>query len=138
MKKLQYLEILLSGAFVLLLTIFIVDRKVLKILTTPTISDNRTIVRSGLNYKEAMVDYLMPETIDTSYSLLDGVLPVKDIQTQQQLNSQTCFEGDFSNRLEKTGNYLQRTNNYRHKDAESCTSPYQEFIGAYYDVKPLA
>ena len=110
------------------------DRSILK---SSEHGSNYTIVRDAISYKEAMVD-LMPENIDTSFSLLNGVLPVKEEQVQQKLNSQSCYEGDFNNRLEKTGNYLQRTNNYIHKDAESCNSPYQEFVGAYYNVDPLA
>ena len=95
-----------------------------------------TIIRKGLNVKEAFVT-LAPANIDTSYSLLAGVLPLKENITRGEFNSQRCFEQDFENRLEKTGNYIQRTNNYKHKDAESCTSPFQEFVGAYYKVDPL-
>jgi hypothetical protein len=84
-----------------------------------------------------MID-LMPEKIDRPFSLLEGVLPLKEKQVKGDLNSQRCYEGDFQTRLERTGNYIQRTNNYKHEDAESCSSPYQEFVTAYYDVKPLA
>jgi len=94
------------------------------------------IVRNPINVKEAFVS-LKPANVETSYSLLDGVLPVKDKQNGEKLNSQTCYDTSFQSRLEKVGNYSQRTNNYRHKDADSCSSPYQEFVTAFYDVKPM-
>jgi hypothetical protein len=64
-------------------------------------------------------------------------LPVKENQVKGPLNSQTCYDHDFQTRLELTGNYIHRTNNYRHEDPESCTSPFQEFVTAFYKVDPL-
>jgi len=129
MKSGHYFEILLAGAFVFLFIVFIMDRNSIP---------NYTVVRKALSYKEAMTDYLMPGDVDSSYSLLNGVFPLKEHQVQQTLNSQRCYEGDFQTRLEKTGNYIQRTNNYKRDDPESCSSPFQEFVTAYYKVEPLA
>jgi hypothetical protein len=94
------------------------------------------IVRNPINVKEAFVS-LKPANVDKSYSLLDGVLPLKDKQTGERLNSQTCYDTSFQTRLELVGNYAQRTNNYRHKDADSCSAPFQEFVTAFYSVKPM-
>jgi len=96
-----------------------------------------TIIRNPINYKEPFVNLEPADTV-TSYSLLDGVLPLKEKQITGDLKSETCFNSDFQKRLEPTRNYLQRTNNYRHKDPESCSSPYQEFVTAYYKVDPIA
>jgi hypothetical protein len=95
------------------------------------------IVRNPIQYKESFVT-LEPAEANASYSLLNEVLPLNDVQTYGKLNSQTCYDSSFTTRLERTGNYLQRTNNYRRKDPESCTSPNQEFVNAYYKVEPLA
>lgn len=126
MKDNSYLEICVAGAFVFLLVIYLMD----------VYSNQYTIIRSALNYKEAMTD-LMPQEITQPFSLLSGVLPLKNKQQAGSLNSQTCYEGDFQTRLEKTGNYIQRTNNYIHKDPESCSSPLQEFVTSYYEVSAL-
>lgn len=126
MKDTKYLEICVAGAFVFLVIIYLMD----------VYSNQYTIIREALNYKEAMTD-LMPQEVSQPFSLLSGVLTLKDTQKSGPLNSQTCFEGDFQSRLEKTGNYLQRTNNYRHQDPESCSSPLQEFVTAFYQVAPL-
>jgi hypothetical protein len=127
MKK-AYLGILIIFIFIFFFLIYFLD----------FFSINEyTIIRNPINYKEAFVN-LEPADTATSYSLLDGVLPLKEKQIAGGLNSETCFNSDFQKRLEPTRNYLQRTNNYRHKDPESCSSPYQEFVTAYYKVDPIA
>ena len=127
MKK-PYLEIFISFIFIFFFLIYFLD----------FFSVNEyTIIRNPVNYKESFVN-LDPADISTSYSLLDGVLPLKEKQIAGELKSESCFNSNFQTRLERTGNYLQRTNNYLHKDPESCSSPYQEFVTAYYKVDPIA
>ena len=125
--KNRYVEIFIGTVFLFFLVVFFLDAYE---------GSKYYIVRNPITFREPMVD-LMPEKVDKSYSLLEGVLPLKNVQTSGNLNSQTCYEGDFQKRLERTRNYIQRTNNYKHEDAESCSSPFQEFVTAYYDVKPL-
>ena len=43
----------------------------------------------------------------------------------------------FQQRLEKTGNYRQLTNNYKRGTPDSCSEPLHEMTLSYYDVKPL-
>lgn len=98
------------------------------------------LVRNPIKYREPFT--LAPDNYDNTkadepYALLSGVLPVKTNQVKGPLNSQSCYDHDFQTRLERTGNYIQRTNNYRHEDPESCTSPFQEFVTAFYKVDPL-
>jgi hypothetical protein len=136
MKNNHFFEILIGFAFALLVLLYFVDLQTITNGFIESYMNNYTIVRNGLPYIESMVD-MMPQEIAQPYSLLNGVLPIKDIQTGGMLNSQTCYEGDFQTRLEKTGNFKQLTNNYKHADAESCTAPLQEFVTAYYNVEPL-
>jgi len=125
--KNHYVEIFIIGVFLFFSVILMLDIYA---------GEKYNIIRNPITFREPMVN-LMPDTIDRPYSLLEGVLPLKDNQTKGNLNSQTCYEGDFQTRLEPVGNYIQRTNNYKHEDAESCSSPFQEFVTAYYNVKPL-
>lgn len=125
--KNRYVEIFIGTIFTFFLIIFFLDAYE---------GAKYYIVRNPITFREPMTD-LIPQTVDRPYSLLEGVLSLKENQKGEKLNSQTCYEGDFQNRLERTGNYIQRTNNYKHEDAESCSSPFQEFVTAYYDVKPL-
>jgi len=127
MKTNRYTEIFVAASLTFLFVVYFMD----------FFSMNEyIIVRNPINVKEAFVS-LKPANVDKSYSLLDGVLPLKDKQTGERLNSQTCYDTSFQTRLELVGNYAQRTNNYRHKDADSCSAPFQEFVTAFYSVKPM-
>jgi hypothetical protein len=135
MKTNRVFEILIAAAFAVLFLIYFIDMQALSAGMESYINQYN-VVRESIPYIEPMVD-LMPEEVVQPYSLLNGVLPLKDIQTNGTLNSQSCYEGDFQTRLEKTGNFKQLTNNYKRNDGESCSAPLQEFVTAYYDVKAL-
>jgi len=49
-----------------------------------------------------------------------------------KLNSEMCYRADIGESLKKTGNYLQRTNNYKREHPDSCSAPSHEFIGTFY------
>jgi hypothetical protein len=130
MKK-SYIELFVAVVITFLVIIYFMDYY----------SNNRYyLIRNPIKFREPFT--LAPDSYDNSkpnepYALLAGVLPVKEHQVRGPLNSQTCYDHDFQTRLELTGNYIQRTNNYRHEDPESCTSPFQEFVTAFYKVDPL-
>lgn len=126
MKK-SYGQIFIASAFVFLFLVYFLDFFSL---------NQYIVIRNPLMYKESFVN-LEPSEVDASYSLLDGVLPLKEVQDDGHLNSQTCYDKNFQSRLERTRNYLQRTNNYLHKDGESCSSPNQEFVNAFYKLQLL-
>ena len=127
MKSNRYIEIFVAASLTFLLMVYFLDFLSVK---------EYIIVRNPIRVKEAF-ELMKPANIETSYSLLEGVLPLKENQKGERLNSQTCYDTSFQSRLEKVGNYAQRTNNYRHKDADSCSSPLQEFVTAFYSVKPM-
>jgi hypothetical protein len=123
----HYIEIFIASVFLFFFIIYFLEFFSL---------NEYVIIRNPISYKESFVN-LEPSDINASYSLLDGVLSLKEEQKYGKLNSQTCYDSSFTTRLERTGNYLQRTNNYRHKDPDSCTSPNQEFVTSFYKVEPL-
>ena len=53
------------------------------------------------------------------------------------LTSKTCFEADFQAATEKTGNYIQRTNNFKHGIPDSCSSPMTELVNSFYKPASL-
>ena len=137
MKNNRSFEILISSAFAILIVLYFIDiQDITGNLLELYMNTRYNVTKEDIGVIEPMVD-LMPEEVTQPFSLLEGVLPLKDIQTGGLLNSKTCYESDFQNRLEKTGNFKQLTNNYKRNDPESCSSPFQEFVTAYYDVKPL-
>jgi hypothetical protein len=100
-----------------------------------------SVVRPALYAKEAFQNRrLEPENYDLAnankpYTLLNDVLDEKNCLGM--LDAKRCYLGSFQSRIEKTGNYKQLTNNYRHKDVESCSAPLTEFVNSFYKVEPL-
>lgn len=95
------------------------------------------------NKKEEVVEGVLDETRKqeagdpadamkpSSYSILADVMPTKG--SEGTLNANTCFQSDFLAQSEKTGNYIQRTNNIRHARPDSCSAPRTELVNAFYE-----
>jgi hypothetical protein len=66
----------------------------------------------------------------TSYTPLADVLKTKG--TEGTFTAGSCFEKDFIAQTEKVGNYIQRTNNFRHGTPDSCSAPRTELVDAMY------
>jgi len=100
-----------------------------------------TVIRPALKAKEAFENQeLKPDVYDISnadkpYVLLGDTLKTKNCLGM--LDAKRCYMGSFQSRIEKTGNYRQLTNNYKHEDVESCSAPFTEVVNSFYDVKPL-
>jgi hypothetical protein len=73
------------------------------------------------------------------YHLLQGVLDdaAVDDQPNTAFNAQACYESDFANRIQRTGNYSQMTNNYRRKNPDSCSAPVHELVNNFYKPSTL-
>ena len=126
------------------------------ILVTQHVEMN-SFVRNRIEVKEAFEDAteaapvngvlemseLSPSPADIEkprqpYHLLRGVLPDAASDKPSDLNAETCYKGDFTKRLEKTENYIQRTNNYKRGTPDSCSAPLSVFVNSFYKVEPLA
>lgn len=84
-----------------------------------------------------------PATADLNprdpYHLLQGVLknaPV-DNEDNNRLNSCACYNIDFANRIQRTGNYTQLTNNYKRANPDSCSAPFHELVNNFYEKQTL-
>ena len=72
----------------------------------------------------------------TSYTPLADVLKTKG--TEGAMTAGSCFQKDFMGQTEKVGNYLQRTNNFRHGTPDNCSAPRTELVDAIYTNPTLA
>jgi hypothetical protein len=72
----------------------------------------------------------------TSFTPLSDVLKTKG--TDGELTAGTCFQKDFLAQTEKVGNYIQRTNNFRHGTPDNCSAPRTELVDAIYANPTLA
>ncbi len=71
----------------------------------------------------------------TNYALLDGWLkPVAD-PCPTGPTAQQCWMKDYTRSLERAGSFAQRTNNYQHGNAESCSAWNHDLILDFY--KPV-
>jgi hypothetical protein len=71
------------------------------------------------------------------YHLLSDVLQNAPRDTVGCLTAGCCNETDFEARTNLTGNYLQRTNNYKRDYPDNCTGPLHDFTMAFYKTVPL-
>jgi hypothetical protein len=65
--------------------------------------------------------------------LLTGVLPVEAGLTPY--TAERVAEIDQTRQMELGGQYVQRTNNYRHQYPDNWTAPLSEFVGSVYRPK---
>jgi hypothetical protein len=75
---------------------------------------------------------LSPAEAKAPYQLLADVKNPKK-RAEKTLTAKTCYEADFLAQSSKVGNYIQRTNNFVHGDAESCSAPRTELVTAFYN-----
>jgi hypothetical protein len=71
-----------------------------------------------------------PAPENAAYVLLADLPPAK--KGDNTLTAQTCYQTDFLAQTGKTGNYLQRTNNFRHGTPDNCSAPRTELVNAIY------
>ena len=69
-----------------------------------------------------------PAPVSDKYILL----PLEESTGGGNLTAKTCYDKDFMAQSAKTGNYIQRTNNYRHGAPDNCSAPLTEFVGSFY------
>lgn len=86
--------------------------------------DDATEVSSGNPADSSLANMRTP------YSLLSGVPSEGRISG---LTAKSCYEKDFMSKTNKTGNFLQRTNNFKHNGPDSCSAPLTEMVGGFYD-----
>ena len=75
-----------------------------------------------------------PSALDTPrkpYNLLEQ-LPAAPRGSISCLKASCCAETDFEWRTNLTGNYLQRTNNYKREFPDNCSGPLHELTLAFY------
>jgi hypothetical protein len=70
------------------------------------------------------------------YNLLKD-LPAAPRGSISCLNAACCSETDFEARTNLTGNYLQRTNNYKREFPDNCSGPLHELTLAFYKPEVL-
>ena len=89
--------------------------------------DDKTEISSG-NPAPAQVT-----NMHDPYSLIADVLPVK--RTPGTLTANTCYQKDFLAKSNKTGNFIQRTNNYVNAAPDNCSAPLTVMVDSFYGMR---
>jgi hypothetical protein len=76
-------------------------------------------------WDKGILENFSPAQATAPYTLLQ-----ESRQSQGNLTAQTCYEKNFITQTQKTGNYIQRTNNFKHAGPDSCTAPLTQLEGA--------
>lgn len=62
----------------------------------------------------------------------DVLLSLQPASGPGNLTAKTCFATDFVAQNQKVGDYAQKTNNFKHGNPDSCSSPLTEFVNSIY------
>lgn len=119
----------------IIFTIVVIALMAIHIMTGPK------LVLGFVNYIPATHNPITPGNADLDeprkpYHLLEWI-PNAPNDTVGCLNASCCSETDFMSRTNLTGNYLQRTNNYKHAYPDNCTGPLHDFTLAFYKPQAL-
>ena len=71
------------------------------------------------------------------YTLLEALPTTNQAVPHYGENALSCHAKDYWRTHERTGNYSQMTNNYKHDYPDSCSSARGEFVLSFYKGRPL-
>jgi hypothetical protein len=119
------------GWFVLLTLTFGIARQLSSQPTIYQFPDSFGSAFASRGWDKGILENFSPAQTTASYSLLQDSQKIKH-DGLGNLTAQTCYHADFLAQSQKTGNYIQRTNNFKHASPDSCTAPLGEFEDAMY------
>ena len=95
---------------------------------------------SQVKSAETFMDFVKKnEDPDLEYALVDQDLPLTDFLMKStgltSLSAVSCAAADSARQMEMGGQYIQRTNNYRHDYPDHCSSLLSDFVGGFYEPK---
>lgn len=57
---------------------------------------------------------------------------IRDPAKNKTLTAKSCYESDFMSHTQLSGDYTQRTNNFKHANPDNCSAPLTEFVNKFY------
>ncbi len=97
----------------------------------PSVAPKEVPSESEEEYQGAPLKTITNEKLIAS----DRLIPMGSDEAEMawgKLTSEKCYRSDMAVPLQKTGNFLQRTNNYPRTHPDSCSAPNHEMIGTFY------
>jgi hypothetical protein len=93
------------------------------------------ILRPRIERKEPFQNY-DGASVEAPSLLLTDILPAKKAGAVGP-TSERCYAADFQQRLERTANFRQMTNNYKRGVPDSCSQPLHDLTTTFYEVEVL-
>ena len=118
--------------WLVIVALIIIALTALKILATP------------VNRRELFANYISkeeegPDGIEIPLATFGQGLPLADMLTPSTSitnnSAGSCAAADTARQAELGGQFVQRTNNYKHEYPDHCSSLLSEFVGAFYESK---
>lgn len=101
--------------------------------TNAIVSDPKGEYSTVVNVNPSTVNFEKPRE---PYSLLSDILP-SFVGPSPSPTSEDCYNADFQNRLNRTGNFRQWTNNYKRGVPDSCSAPQHDLLLSFYKVEEI-
>ena len=102
------------------------------------------ILMTTVNRREFFANYISkeeegPDGIEIPLATFGQGLPLADMLTPATRvtnnSAGSCAAADTARQAELGGQFVQRTNNYKHDYPDHCSSLLSEFVGAFYEPK---
>ena len=115
------------------------DAKVLTVLAWIAMATLAIAIARQLSEQKALSiigkplrEYFQSNTSPKDIEEPDVLLTLQPASGPGNLTAKTCFATDFIAQNQKAGDYTQKTNNFKHGNPDSCSSPFTEFVNSIY------
>jgi hypothetical protein len=114
------------------------DAKVLTVLAWIAMTTLAIAIARQLSEQKALNIFILREYFQSAspkdLEEPDVLLTLQPASGPGNLSAKTCFATDFIAQNQKVGDYSQKTNNFKHGNPDSCSSPRTEFVNSIYRV----
>ena len=114
------------------------DAKVLTVLAWIAMTTLAIAIARQLSEQKALNIFILREYFQSAspkeLEEPDVLLTLQPASGPGNLSAKTCFATDFVAQNQKVGDYSQKTNNFKHGNPDSCSSPRTEFVNSIYQA----
>jgi hypothetical protein len=101
------------------------------VMTSLSLAIARQLSEQTFVFRGGLLENFTVQTSANNSLLLSDVLEVK--KEPGTLNSKQCYDADFMSHTQLSGDYTQRTNNFKHGNPDNCSAPLTEFVNSIYE-----
>jgi hypothetical protein len=110
------------------------DAKVLTVLAWIAMTTLAIAIARQLSEQKALNIFTLREYFQSASTKDSLLLTLQPATGPGNLSAKTCFATDIVAQNQKEGDYSQKTNNFKHGNPDSCSSPRTEFVNSIYQA----